>query len=154
MQNTSNCTECAVIAACSVHTGYVFFGTLVSFIVPEDSTMSVSEGLRLQIDALRKEKQELEVENAKLKKQLSLLQEAAGNDDHYEMNTLLQGENKKLQEEIAHMKRQYEGTLHQISNQRKKEEMRREIKKLEDRLRDETEERILQPTCYTATTNH
>ena len=26
VQNTSNCTECAVIAACS---GYVFFGTLV-----------------------------------------------------------------------------------------------------------------------------
>ena len=65
--------------------------------------MSVSEGLRLQIDALRKEKQKLEVEKAKLKKQLSLLQEAAGN-DHYEMNTSLQAENKNLQEEAAHMK--------------------------------------------------
>ena len=30
VQNTSNCTECAVIAACSVRTGYVFFGTLVN----------------------------------------------------------------------------------------------------------------------------
>ena len=94
--------------------------------------MSVSEGLRLQIDALRKEKQELEVEKAKPKKQLSLLQEAAGNDDHYEMNTLLQAENKKLQEEIAHMKRLYEGTLQQNSDQREKEvEMRREIKELD-----------------------
>ena len=55
--------------------------------------MSISEGLRLQTDALRKEKQELEVENAKFKKQLSLLQEAVGNDDD-EMNTLLQAENK------------------------------------------------------------
>ena len=55
--------------------------------------MSISEGLRLQTDALRKGKQELEVENAKFKKQLSLLQEAVGNDDD-EMNTLLQAENK------------------------------------------------------------
>ena len=92
--------------------------------------MSVSEGIRLQIDALRKEKQELEVENVKFKKQLSLLQEAAGNDDN-EMNTSLQAENKKLQEEIAHMKRLYEGTLHQISDLREKEvETRREIKEL------------------------
>ena len=60
--------------------------------------MSVSEGLSMQIhvDTLRKEKQELEVEKSKLKKQLSLLQEAAGNDDHYEMNTSLQAEIKKL----------------------------------------------------------
>ena len=29
MQNTSYCTECAVIAACSMRTGYVFCGTLV-----------------------------------------------------------------------------------------------------------------------------
>ena len=29
VQNTSNCIECAVIAACSVRIGYVFYGTLV-----------------------------------------------------------------------------------------------------------------------------
>ena len=31
VQNTSNCTECGIIAVCSVHTGYVFFGTLVFY---------------------------------------------------------------------------------------------------------------------------
>ena len=36
VQNTCNCTECAVIAACSVRTGYVFFGTLVSFCAVEN----------------------------------------------------------------------------------------------------------------------
>ena len=37
VQNTSNCTECAVIAACSVCTGYVFFRIIVfvMYIDPE-----------------------------------------------------------------------------------------------------------------------
>ena len=34
VQNTSNCTECAAIAASSVHTGYVFFGCLVKIVSP------------------------------------------------------------------------------------------------------------------------
>ena len=41
--------------------------------------------------------------------------------------------------------RLYEGTLSQISDQEEKEEeMRKEIKELEDRLQDKTKERILQ----------
>ena len=42
------------------------------------------------------------------------------------------------------MKRLYEGTLRQISDQREKEEKQERIEELEDRLQDETEERILQ----------
>ena len=53
------------------------------------------------------------------------------------------------------MKRLYEGTFHQINDQRKKEvEMRREIKELDGlTTRRDRGENSTATTCYTATTN-
>ena len=49
VQNTGNCTECAVIAACSVRTGHVFFGSLVIVDFGRHDDGSSSEYKRLPL---------------------------------------------------------------------------------------------------------
>ena len=102
--------------------------------------MSTTEALRLQLDALRTENQELEAENAKLKRQRS----SSESEDSTEITEELRKENEQLQQDVSKLKQLYEEVLRARQSQQTGEALEvAEISTLEERLKEEIEERIL-----------
>ena len=102
--------------------------------------MSTTEALRLQLDALRTENQELEAENAKLKRQRS----SSESEDSTEITEELRKENEQLQQDVSKLKQLYEEVLGARQSQQTGEAREvAEISTLEERLKEEIEERIL-----------
>ena len=102
--------------------------------------MSTTEALRLQLDALRTENQELEAENAKLKRQRN----SSELEESMEITEELRKENEQLQQDVGKLKQLYEEILRARQSKQTGEAREvAEISTLEERLKEEIEERIV-----------